>query len=102
VLENVHDVRLVRAAQLSARAAVDRGASQLGIAFFEHCLAVPANRVGYTVYSAAQLKTMQEVITVAVFTVFSITYLGASIRWNHLAAFACLGLAAFFAFRDWS
>ena len=65
-----------------------------GIAFVEYWLAVPANRWGSAFYSAAQLKTMQEVITVAVFTVFSITYLGASIRWNHLAAF--------FAFYDWS
>jgi uncharacterized protein (DUF486 family) len=73
-----------------------------GIAFFEYCLAVPANRIGYTVYSAAQLKTMQEVITLAVFAVFSVTYLGEALRWNHLAAFACLGLAAFFAFNKWS
>jgi uncharacterized protein (DUF486 family) len=73
-----------------------------GIAFFEYCLAVPANRIGYTVYSAAQLKTMQEIITVAVFAVFSVTYLGAAIRWNHVAAFACLAMAAFFAFYDWA
>lgn len=72
-----------------------------GIAFFEYCLAVPANRIGYTVYSAAQLKTLQEIITVAVFSVFSVTYLGAALRWNHLAAFGCLALAAFFAFYDW-
>src|SRR5438105_15312942 len=73
-----------------------------GIAFFEYCLAVPANRIGYTVYSAAQLKTMQEIITVAVFAVFSVAYLGAAIRWNHVAAFACLAMAAFFAFYDWA
>jgi uncharacterized protein len=69
------------------------------IAFFEYCLAVPANRIGYSVYSAAQLKTIQEIITVAVFAVFSITYLGAAIRWNHLATFGCLVMAAFFAFQ---
>ena len=73
-----------------------------GIAFFEYCLAVPANRIGYTVYSAAQLKTMQEVITLAVFAVFSVTYLGEALKWNHLAAFGCLVLAAFFAFNKWS
>jgi len=73
-----------------------------GIAFFEYCLAVPANRIGYSVYSAAQLKTMQEIITVAVFSVFSATYLGAAIRWNQAAAFGCLVLAAFFAFYDWN
>jgi uncharacterized protein (DUF486 family) len=71
-----------------------------GIAFFEYCLAVPANRIGYTVYSAAQLKVIQEIITVGVFVVFAATYLGAPIRWNHLAAFGSLGLAAFFAFYD--
>jgi len=72
-----------------------------GIAFFEYCLAVPANRIGYTVYSAAQLKTMQEVITLAVFAVFSVTYLGESLKWNHLAAFGCLVLAAYFSFNKW-
>jgi uncharacterized protein len=72
-----------------------------GIAFFEYCLAVPANRIGYTVYSAAQLKTMQEVITLAVFAVFSTLYLGETLKWNHGVAFALLGLAAFFAFHKW-
>jgi uncharacterized protein (DUF486 family) len=73
-----------------------------GIAFFEYCLAVPANRIGYQVYSAAQLKTMQEVITLLVFAVFSVSYLGEAIRWNHVASFACLVAAAFFAFNKWS
>jgi uncharacterized protein len=72
-----------------------------GIAFFEYCLAVPANRIGYTVYSAAQLKTMQEVITLAVFAVFSTLYLGETIKWNHIVAFALLAGAAFFAFHEW-
>ena len=73
-----------------------------GIAFFEYCLAVPANRIGYEVYSAAQLKTMQEVITLLVFGVFSVTYLGEAIKWNHIASFGCLVAAAFFAFHKWS
>jgi uncharacterized protein len=73
-----------------------------GIAFFEYCLAVPANRIGYTVYSAAQLKTMQEVITLTVFAVFSTFYLGEAIRWNHIVAFAFLAGAAFFAFHEWT
>jgi uncharacterized protein (DUF486 family) len=73
-----------------------------GIAFFEYCLAIPANRIGYTVYSAAQLKTIQEIITVSVFAVFAVTYLGDTLRWNHLAAFACLALAGFFAFHKWT
>ena len=69
-----------------------------GIAFFEYCLAVPANRIGYQVYSAAQLKTMQEIITLLVFGVFSVLYLGESLRWNHMVAFAFLCGAAFFSF----
>jgi uncharacterized protein len=72
-----------------------------GLAFFEYCLAVPANRIGYTVYSAAQLKTMQEVITLGVFAVFSTLYLGETLKWNHAVAFLFLGLAAFFAFHEW-
>lgn len=73
-----------------------------GIAFFEYCLAVPANRIGYAVYSAAQLKTMQEIITLLVFAIFSVSYLGEKIHWNHVAAFVCLVAAAFFAFIKWS
>ena len=73
-----------------------------GIAFFEYCLAVPANRIGYQVYSAAQLKTMQEIITLLVFGVFSVMYLGESLKWNHMVAFAFLCGAAFFSFHKWS
>lgn len=72
-----------------------------GIAFFEYCLAVPANRIGYGVYSAAQLKTMQEIITLVVFGVFSVLYLGEAIRWNHAVAFFFLVLAGYFAFSKW-
>jgi uncharacterized protein (DUF486 family) len=73
-----------------------------GIAFFEYCLAVPANRIGYGVYSAAQLKTLQEIITLLVFGVFAVGYLGEAMRWNHVVAFAFLVGAAFFAFNKWS
>lgn len=73
-----------------------------GIAFFEYCLAVPANRIGYTVYSGAELKVIQEIITISVFAVFAVLYLGETIRWNHLVAFGCLVLAAFFMFHRWS
>lgn len=73
-----------------------------GIAFFEYCLAVPANRIGCTVYSGAQLKVMQEIITISVFAAFAVLYLGESIRWNHMAAFGCLVVAAFFTFHRWS
>ena len=69
-----------------------------GIAFFEYWLAVPANRVGYGVYSAAELKTIQEVITLVVFMVFSVFYLREGITWNHVIGFAliCGGAALIF------
>jgi uncharacterized protein len=72
-----------------------------GIAFFEYCFAVPANHIGQTVYSAAQLKTIQEVITLSVFAVFSTTYLGEALKWNHAVAFLFLCGAAYFAFNKW-
>jgi uncharacterized protein (DUF486 family) len=71
-----------------------------GIAFFEYWLAVPANRIGYQVYSAAELKTMQEVITFAVFSVFSVMYLKQAITMNHLIGFALIAAGAFFVFRS--
>jgi uncharacterized protein (DUF486 family) len=71
-----------------------------GIAFFEYCLQVPANRIGYTVYNAAQLKTMQEIITLVVFVVFSVWWLGAELKWNHLVGFGLMVAAAFFVFMD--
>jgi hypothetical protein len=70
-----------------------------GIAFFEYCFQVPANRLGYGTFTGAQLKTIQEVITLSVFAVFSWFYLNEPLRWNHAAAFACLVGAAFFMFR---
>ena len=73
-----------------------------GIALFEYCLAVPANRIGHQVYSAPQLKTMKEIITLLVFGVFSVLYLGESLRWNHMVAFMFLCGAAFFSFNKWS
>ena len=73
-----------------------------GIAFFEYCLAVPANRIGHQVYSAAQLKTMQEIITLLVFGIFSVLYLGEALRWNHMVAFLFLCGAAFFSFHKWT
>ena len=73
-----------------------------GIAFFEYCLAVPANRIGHQVYSTAQLKTLQEIITLLVFAVFAVTYLGDSLRWNHMVAFMFLCGAAFFSFHKFS
>jgi len=69
-----------------------------GIAFFEYLLMVPANRWGNAVYSATQLKIIQEVITLTVFCGFAITYLGERLRWNHFAAFCCVLAAVVFTF----
>jgi len=69
-----------------------------GIAFIEYCFAVPANRMGSAVYSTAQLKTIQEVITLLVFAGFSVFYLKEAIGWNHLVGFAFISAGAFFIF----
>jgi uncharacterized protein (DUF486 family) len=69
-----------------------------GIAFFEYLLQVPANRWGSNVYSYAQLKVAQEIITLTVFSVFTVYYLDSPIKWNYLAAFACMIAAACFIF----
>ena len=69
-----------------------------GIAFFEYLLMVPANRWGHANFSATQLKIIQEVVTLAVFSVFAMAWLGERIRWNHLAAFACILAAVAFTF----
>lgn len=69
-----------------------------GIAFFEYCLAVPANRIGYGAFSGQQLKVMQEVITLSVFAVFSVVVLGEPLRWTYLAAMGCLVMACVFVF----
>jgi uncharacterized protein len=69
-----------------------------GIAFFEYLLMVPANRWGNSVYSATQLKIIQEVITLVVFCGFAMAYLGEKIRWNHYAAFVCVLAAVAFTF----
>jgi hypothetical protein len=71
-----------------------------GIAFIEYCLAVPANRMGHAVYSAAQLKTIQEVITLVVFAVFSVVYLKEQFTVNHAIGFAFIALGAWFVFRS--
>ena len=71
-----------------------------GIAFFEYCFQVPANRLGSSVYSAAQLKTIQEVITLVVFSIFSVLYLKEEFRWNYLIGFLFIILAAFFIFKN--
>jgi uncharacterized protein (DUF486 family) len=72
-----------------------------GIAFVEYCLAVPANRWGSAVYTTAELKTMQEVITLLVFAGFSVVYLKESLGWNHAVGFSLIALGAFFVFQKW-
>lgn len=72
-----------------------------GIALFEYCFQVPANRIGYGIYNAAQLKTIQEVITLIVFSFFSVFYLKEQFRWNYLVGFCFIILAVFFIFKKW-
>jgi len=72
-----------------------------GIALIEYCLAVPANRYGSAVYSAAQLKTIQEVVTLVVFAGFSVVYLKESLGWNHLLGFALIAAGAALVFQKW-
>lgn len=72
-----------------------------GIAFFEYCFQVPANRVGSYEFNGAQLKTIQEVITLTVFSFFSITYLGEPLKWNYAIGFGCIAAGAFFVFHKW-
>ena len=72
-----------------------------GIAFFEYLLQVPANRIGHGYFSAAELKTIQEVITLAVFAAFSVLYLREPLGWNHLIGFSLIGAGAFLIFHRW-
>jgi uncharacterized protein (DUF486 family) len=71
------------------------------IAFFEYCFQVPANRIGSNEFNAAQLKTIQEVMTLVVFSVFSVFYLQRSIRWNHIAGFGMIISAVGIIFKKW-
>jgi hypothetical protein len=73
-----------------------------GIAFFEYCFQVPANRLGAkTGLVTAELKTIQEVITLLVFVVFAVFYLGEPVRWNHIVGFVFVALGAAFVFKPW-
>ncbi|MCE3223860.1 MAG: conserved rane protein of unknown function [Nitrospira sp.] len=71
-----------------------------GIAFVEYCFQVPANRIGHYEYTAAQLKTIQEVITLIVFCVFSVLYLKEELKWNYLVGFGLMIGAVFFVFKE--
>ncbi len=72
-----------------------------GIAFLEYCFQVPANRIGSYQFSAAQLKIIQEVITLAVFAIFSVLYLKEDLKWNYLVGFGMMVGAVFFVFKKW-
>ena len=69
------------------------------IAFVEYCFQVPANRIGHEFFNAAQLKTIQEVITLVVFSIFSIFYLKEEFKWNYLVGFIFIVIAVFFIFK---
>jgi len=71
------------------------------IAFMEYCFQVPANRMGHAQFTGAQLKTMQEVITLAVFSVFSVLYLREELKWNYIIGFLMMIGAVFFVFKKW-
>jgi len=73
-----------------------------GIAFFEYCFQVPANRIGSYEFSTAQLKVIQEIVTLTVFCGFSVLYLHEDLKWNYLVGFAFMVLAAFFIFKKWA
>lgn len=75
--------------------------SSWGIALFEYMLQVPANRIGYGHFSAAELKTIQEVLSLTVFMVFSTLWLNEPLRWNHVLGFALIVLAAWVIFKEW-
>jgi len=70
------------------------------VAFLEYCLQVPANRLGFTVYSLGQLKIIQEIITMVIFAAFAMLYMGQKLSLNYLWAGICLVAAAFFIFRE--
>ena len=72
-----------------------------GIAFFEYCFQVPANRIGSYEFTPAQLKSIQEIITLSIFPVFSIFYLGDRFKWNYGVGFALIVAASFFIFHKW-
>ncbi len=72
-----------------------------GIAFFEYCLQVPANRYGFGHFNAAELKTIQEVLSLSVFMAFSVFYLGEELKWNYVLGFGLIVAAAFVIFHEW-
>ncbi len=71
------------------------------IAFVEYCFQVPANRIGHKQFSAAELKTIQEVITLTIFCAFSVFYLKEELKWNYIVGFLMIVAAGFLIFKKW-
>lgn len=71
------------------------------VALLEYCLAVPPNRIGAAYFTAFQLKTIQEVVSLAVFIGFAVLYLKEEVKWNYLVGFGLIVLAVFFVFKEW-
>ena len=71
------------------------------IAFFEYCLQVPANRAGFGYFNAAELKTIQEIISLSVFMIFAVLWLDQPLKWNYILGFAMIAAAAFVIFKEW-
>ena len=99
--EYFYDFCVVRALKYRNEALWKVIMASWGIAFFEYCFQVPANRIGSYEFSSAQLKTIQEVITLVVFSVFSVLYLGDKFKWNYAAGFALVAAGSFFIFHKW-
>jgi uncharacterized protein (DUF486 family) len=99
LLERVHDLGLVWPSQIQGHTLVIVILASWGIAFVEYCFAVPANRIGSAVYSPAELKTMQEVITLIVFALFTWIYFDEPLSWTQGAGFALIALGAMLVFR---
>jgi len=100
-LQCLYDLCVVRSPQVQIVAAGRGDSCELGNRAIEYTLQVPANRIGYGYYTASQLKTIQEVITLTVFVFFSMWYLQEPIRWNIIVGFVFLLIAAFFIFHKW-
>jgi uncharacterized protein len=99
--QHLHDLRLVRSPEVPAGPLFKVILVSWGIAFVEYCFQVPGNRIGSYEFGAVQLKTIQEVITLTVFSVFSVLYLDASIKWNYILGFALIVAAVFVIFKKW-
>ena len=100
-LQYFHDLCLVWPPEVPTHAIIQGHRHQLADCLFEYCFQVPANRIGSYEFSVAQLKTIQEVITLTVFSVFSVLYLGQPIRWNYVVGFALMVLAVAVIFKKW-